>query len=146
MSTEFISIGEVSRRSGVAASALRYYEEKGLICPASRQGQTRLYHPSIVERLALISLGQYTGFSLDEIAEVLTTQGFELNRDQLKEKSAEIDQQIQRLSVMRDGLLHAANCEAPTHAQCPKFQRILKFAQQQKIKQTKTSNKKRENP
>lgn len=139
MTTEFISIGDAAKRSGIAASALRYYEEKGLISPCSRQGQTRLYHPSIVERLALISLGQYAGFSLDEISGVLTSKGFELDRDQLKEKSTEIDQQIKRLSVMRDGLLHAANCEAPSHAECPKFQRILKFAQQQKIKDTKTS-------
>ncbi|WP_363323529.1 helix-turn-helix domain-containing protein [uncultured Pseudoteredinibacter sp.] len=142
MSEEFISIGEVAKRSGIAASALRYYEEKGLIEHTARQGQTRLYPPSITERLALITLGQHAGFSLNEIAEVLTSDGYELDREQLSNKAEEIDRQIQRLSLMRDGLLHAANCNAPTHSECPKFQRILRFTQQQKVKETETQSEK----
>ncbi|GAA6151922.1 helix-turn-helix domain-containing protein [Pseudoteredinibacter isoporae] len=133
MSTEFLSIGEVSKRSGIAASALRYYEEKGLIEPAGRQAQKRLYHPTVTERLALITLGQQAGFSLDDIAEVLTTTGFELDREQLTEKAAELDKQIQRLTVMRDGLQHAAKCQAPRHAECPTFQKLLRITQRKKV-------------
>lgn len=136
MSTDFLSIGEVSKRTGIAASALRYYEEKGLISPAGRQAQKRLFHPQVTERLALITLGQNAGFSLDDIAEVLTANGFELDREQLLEKADELDKQIQRLAVMRDGLLHAAKCEAPSHAECPTFQKILRIAQKKKVQES----------
>ncbi|NHO87709.1 helix-turn-helix domain-containing protein [Pseudoteredinibacter isoporae] len=128
-----MSIGEVSKRTGIAASALRYYEERGLITPVGRQAQKRLYHPTVTERLALITLGQNAGFSLDDIAEVLTSTGFELDRAQLTEKANELEQQIQRLTVMRDGLLHAAKCTAPSHAECPSFQKLLRITQKKKI-------------
>ena len=56
------------RRSGVPASTLRFYEEKGLIASTGRRGLRRLFEPGVLERLALIALGQAAGFSLDEIA------------------------------------------------------------------------------
>lgn len=56
------------RRSGVSASTLRFYEEKRLIASTGRRGLHRLFDPGVLDRLALIALGQAAGFSLDEIA------------------------------------------------------------------------------
>src|SRR3546814_8415079 len=63
-----LDIAEVAQRSGVPASALRYYEEKGLIASIGRRGLRRLFDPGVLERLALIALGRAAGFSLAEIA------------------------------------------------------------------------------
>jgi DNA-binding transcriptional MerR regulator len=63
-----MDIGEVARRSGVPASTLRFYEEKGLIASVGRRGLRRQFGAGVLERLALIALGRSAGFSLDEIA------------------------------------------------------------------------------
>ena len=65
---EELGIGEVVRRSGVPASTLRYYEERGLIGSVGRRGLTRVFDRSVFERLTLISVGRAAGFTLDEIA------------------------------------------------------------------------------
>jgi MerR family redox-sensitive transcriptional activator SoxR len=67
-----MDIAEVAKRSGLRASTLRYYEERGLIASVGRQGLRRTFEPRVLDQLALISLGQVAGFSLDEIAEMLT--------------------------------------------------------------------------
>ena len=66
-----LDIAEVARRSGTPASTIRFYEEKGLVASIGRRGARRLFGPSILERLALIALGQAVGFSLDEIGRSL---------------------------------------------------------------------------
>ena len=63
-----MDISEVARRSGVPASTLRFYEEKGLITSLARRGLRRQFDSGVLERLALIALGRSAGFSLDEIA------------------------------------------------------------------------------
>jgi len=63
-----MDINEVARTSGVPASALRYYEEKGLIASVGRHGLRRLFGPGVLERLALITLGRNAGFALDDLA------------------------------------------------------------------------------
>src|SRR5207244_12653319 len=67
-----LDIGEVAKRSGLPASALRFYEEKGLIRSVGRRGLRRLYDPAVLERLAMIALGQSAGFSLDDIARLFS--------------------------------------------------------------------------
>ncbi|MBL8246738.1 MAG: MerR family transcriptional regulator, partial [Rhodanobacteraceae bacterium] len=62
-----MDIAEVARRAGVPASTLRYYEERGLIASTGRHGLRRLFHPGVLQRLALIALGRSAGFTLDEI-------------------------------------------------------------------------------
>ena len=71
----YLDIADVARQSGVPASALRYYEEKGLIASVGRRGLRRLFDARVLERLALIALGQAAGFSLDEIAGMFTPDG-----------------------------------------------------------------------
>jgi len=124
-----LDIGEVAARVGVPASTLRYYEEKGLIRPVGRRGLRRLYDPSVVERLAMIGLGQSAGFSLDEIARMFAPDGKpKIDRRVLAEKAEELDSNIRKLTAMRDGLKHAAVCPAPSHMECPTFQRLLRAA------------------
>ncbi|KRA41944.1 helix-turn-helix domain-containing protein [Pseudoxanthomonas sp. Root630] len=121
-----MDIGEVAKRSGVPASALRYYEQKGLIASVGRHGLRRLFDPGVLERLALIALGQTAGFSLDEIAAMFGADGRpEIDRRALRTKARELDAMILRLSAMRDGLRHAAACPAPNHLECPRFRRLL---------------------
>ncbi len=124
-----LDIGEVVQRSGVPASTLRYYEEKGLIASSGRRGLRRQFDPGVPERLALIALGRAAGFSLDEIALMFVPQGRpRIDRQMLAAKAEELDRTIRRLSAMRDGLRHAAACPAPSHMECPTFRRILQAA------------------
>jgi len=124
-----MDISEVSRRSGLAASTLRYYEERGLIASVGRQGLRRLFAPEVLEQLALISLGQAAGFSLDEIAQMFSADRRpSIDRKMLASKADQIDAMITRMHAMSDSLRHAANCPAPNHLACPSFQRLLKAA------------------
>lgn len=119
----------MAQRSGIPASTLRFYEEKGLIAPVGRRGLRRTYHPGILERLALIALGSAAGFSLDEIARTFSRDGrVRINRQMLSAKAKELERTIRRLSAMRDGLKHAAVCPAPSHMECPTFRRLLRAA------------------
>lgn len=124
-----LDITEVAQRSGAPASTLRFYEEKGLIASTGRRGLRRLFDRDVLERLALIALGRAAGFSLDEIALMFAPDGQpRIDRQRLLAKADELDRTIHELSVMRDGLRHAAACRAPNHMECPTFRRIMKAA------------------
>lgn len=124
-----MDIGEVAKRSGVPASTLRFYEEKGLITSTGRQGLRRLFPPVVLEKLALIALGQAAGFSLDEIVQMFGPDGKpDINRPLLVTKADEIDRRIKELKAMSNGLRHAAVCPAENHLECPTFQRLLRSA------------------
>jgi len=124
-----MDIAEVSKKAGVPASTLRFYEEKGLIASTGRQGMRRRFAPGVLDQLALIALGQAAGFSLDEIGSMFSPVGrASIDRKQLSAKADEIDATVRRLKAMSDGLRHAAACPARSHAECPTFQRLLKAA------------------
>lgn len=124
-----LDIAEVAHRSGVPASALRFYEEKGLIVSTGRRGMRRLFDAGVLERLALIALGQAAGFTLNEIAEMFAPDGHpRIERERLTDKAEELDRRIERLTAMRDGLRHAASCPAPSLLECPTFLRIVRLA------------------
>lgn len=125
----YLDIAAVAQQSGVPASALRYYEEKGLIASVGRRGLRRLFDAGVLERLALIALGQSAGFSLDEIAGMFTPDGRpRIDRRTLATKADELDRTIRQLSSMRDGLRHASVCPAPSHMECPSFRRLMRAA------------------
>lgn len=124
-----MDIAEVAKRSGVPASTLRFYEEKGLIASLGSPGERRRFAPQILDQLALISLGQSAGFSLEEIRSMFGANGEpEIDRQMLAAKADELDATIKRLQAMSRGLRHAAACPAPSHAECPTFQRLVKTA------------------
>lgn len=124
-----MDISEVSKQTGIPSSALRYYEQKGLIASLREKGERRRYAPKVLDQLALIALGQAAGLSLDEIHSMLSPYGPpNIDRQLLAAKADEIDALIKRLRAMSNGLRHAAACPAPSHVECPSFQKLLKAA------------------
>ncbi len=129
-----LDISEVSRRAAQPASTLRFYEEQGLIQSIGRRGLKRTYEPSVLQRLALIALGRAVGFSLGEIAEMFCgPRGLEIDRRQLELKAVELDEQIARLTTVRDALRSTARCPAGHHLDCPNFQRVVRSASKGRI-------------
>lgn len=128
MTTLLLDIGEVAERSGLAASALRFYERRGLIKSSGRNGLRRTYPPDVVERLALITCAKSAGFTLAQIARFLvSTPGDTKLRHHMAARAAELDVEIERLQRMRDGLKHAAVCMHTPLVECPKFKLSFKF-------------------
>jgi DNA-binding transcriptional MerR regulator len=124
-----MDIAEVARRSGIPASTLRFYEEKGLIASVGRQGLRRLFAPEVLDQLALIALGRASGFTLHEIGAMFGPDGHAaIDRRMLSAKADDIDRSIRRLAAMSKGLRHAAQCRARSHLECPTFQRLLRAA------------------
>ena len=124
-----LDIAELARHTGVPASTLRFYEGQGLIASIGRRGLRRVFDAAVLDRLALISIGQTAGFSLTEISEMFAPDGrLRIQRERLAAKAEELDRTIRRLVAIRNGLLHAAACPAPSHMECPKFRRLVQFA------------------
>ncbi|GIU02792.1 helix-turn-helix domain-containing protein [Shewanella algidipiscicola] len=123
----FMDIAEVSRLSGLAPSALRYYEKIGLIQPNGRKGLRRQYAKKIINKLNLISLARMAGLSLNEIMTMFNeSDELSIDRYLLAQKASEIDVQIKRLQAIRDSLNHVASCPQSDHLQCPSFQQLMK--------------------
>jgi DNA-binding transcriptional MerR regulator len=136
-----LDIADVVRRSGLPASTLRYYEERGLISSTGRRGLRRLFDPDVLERLALITLGRAAGFSLDEMALMFAPDGQpRVDRRMLAAKAAELEERIRELTAMRDGLRHAAACPAPSHLECPSFRRLLRATKTGAISPPRTAS------
>lgn len=141
---QLLDIAEVAQRSGLPASALRFYEEKGLIVSVGRRGLRRLFEPNVLERLALIALGRIAGFSLEEIAAMFSPNGkVRIRREALNAKADDLDRTIRHLAAMRDGLRHAAICKAPSHMECPSFRRLVRVAGAGKLGTPETVKTKR---
>lgn len=126
---KILDIAEVTQQTGIPASALRYYEDLGLISSAGRKGLRRQFPQHTILQLLLIQMGQSAGFSLDEIRRAFRANGRpEIPRDELHARADEIDRQIRDLGSLRDALRHVADCPAPTHMECPTFRRLLRVA------------------
>jgi MerR family transcriptional regulator, redox-sensitive transcriptional activator SoxR len=118
-----LPIGEVARRSGVAASALRYYERAGLIPRADREGGRRVYDEGVLDRLALIRVAKSAGFRVSEIQTLLRglagrTPPGERWRALATRKRAELDARLRELETARRVLGAVARCECPTLDLC----------------------------
>lgn len=124
-----MDISEVAKRSGVPASTLRYYEKVGLIASTGPQGVRRQFAPAVLDQLALIALGQAASLSLQDIHAMLSPGGqVNVDRQLLAAKADDIDATIKQLRAVSRGLRHAAACPAPSHAECPTFQKLLQSA------------------
>lgn len=123
---KFLDIGEVAARSGIKPSALRYYEEAGLIRSVTRHGLRRQFPPEVLLQLKLILLGKNAGFSLDEIGAMFGRDGLpDLQRSAFTDKADAIDRQIAELQALSETLRHIAHCPAPSHLECPSFRTLL---------------------
>tara|TARA_R110000751_G_scaffold71441_10_gene144889 strand:- start:12162 stop:12599 length:438 start_codon:yes stop_codon:yes gene_type:complete len=126
---KLMDIGEVCERTGLRPSALRYYEDVGLISSLCRSGLRRQFAPEVVTQLALIQMGKSAGFSLDEISEMFGDNGHpDLPREALHRKADDLQRQIAELKAMREVIKHVADCPAPTHMECPTFRRLVTLA------------------
>ena len=119
-----ITISEVARRSGVAASALRFYEEKGLIQSERSGSGHRRYPQAVLRRVAFIVFAQRVGFSLDQVAAELA----KLPTNRVPEGSdwaqlagpwaSRIDERIAELQRLRAGLAGCIGCGCLSLAKC----------------------------
>ncbi len=126
---KLMDIGEVCERTGLRPSALRYYEDVGLISSLCRSGLRRQFAPEVVTQLALIQMGKSAGFSLDEISEMFGDNGQpNVPRERLHRKAEDLQRQIAELKAMREVIKHVADCPAPTHMECPTFRRLVTLA------------------
>jgi DNA-binding transcriptional MerR regulator len=116
-----LTIGELARRAGVTTSALRYYEELGLLpAPARISGQRR--YPESADRLvAAILLFSDAGFTLAEQKALLADAGTPGWRELAQRKLAELDDQIARAQAAREAVRHGLRCRHEDIRQCPNF-------------------------
>jgi DNA-binding transcriptional MerR regulator len=118
-----LTIGELARRAGVSASALRYYEELGLLpAPARMYGQRR-YPESAARVVGTILLYSDAGFTLAEQKALMASRksaSGEWSR-LARRKLAELDQQIARAQAAREAISHGLRCPHEDITQCPNF-------------------------
>ncbi|MGW4498968.1 MerR family transcriptional regulator [Micromonospora sp. NPDC004336] len=120
--TAELDIAEVAEQTGMTASALRFYERRGLIRSSGRNGLRRTFSPDIVDRIALIGCAQAAGFTLAQIARFLVARPGDAElRERMAEKARGLDQDIARLTRMRDSLRHASVCTHTPLVECPEF-------------------------
>jgi MerR family redox-sensitive transcriptional activator SoxR len=111
-----LTIGQLAERSGVAPSAIRFYESRGLVDSTRTTGNQRRYPQSTLRRVAFIRAAQRVGLSLDEIAEALATLPDERTPTKSdwhrlsKEWRPRIAEQIRRLELLRDRLDSCIGC------------------------------------
>jgi DNA-binding transcriptional MerR regulator len=118
-----LTIGELARRAGVSTSAVRYYEELGLLPPPARISGQRRYPGSAARLVAAILLYSDAGFTLAEQKALMATgAGLPGERRQLlQRKLAELDEQIARAQAARDAIRHGLRCPHEDITQCPNF-------------------------
>jgi MerR family redox-sensitive transcriptional activator SoxR len=126
-----LSIGELSRRSGRRPSAIRYYEEIGLLPVPVRVSGRRRYREEAVRDLAVIDTAQRAGLSLDEIrllfaAEPGNRRAVEALRGVAERKLPEVTAAIERSLVVQRWLEAAARCECPSLDECCLFEEALR--------------------
>jgi MerR family transcriptional regulator, copper efflux regulator len=133
---ELVPIDEVARRFGVQASALRYYERRGLLQPAARDAGRRWYGRAELRRLAIIRFWQQSGLmSLNDIAAVLA--GPEHNRGWkrvVSDRREALDAQIEQMTAVRDYLQHLLTCPREHSPDgCPYFEEAIWQTQDQRV-------------
>lgn len=120
-----LTVGEVAARSGVAVSAIHFYEAKGLIKSRRNRGNQRRYPRDVLRRVAVIKVAQRTGIPLASIRETLLTlpEGRTPTaadwRDMSARWKAELDDRITRLTRLRDQLDDCIGCGCLSLKSCP---------------------------
>ena len=121
-----MNIGEASRRTGVSAKMIRYYEETGLLPPAHRhESGYRIYGENDIRRLQFVRRARDFGFSMDQIKELLDLWSDKSRASaEVKEITlahvAALGARIAELTALRDALRHLADqCHGDEHPDCP---------------------------
>ncbi len=117
-----LTIGELARRTGVTASALRYYEELGLLPAPARVSGQRRYPESAARVVGTILLYSDAGFTLAEQKALMAprdgTSGW---RQLAQRKLTELDEQIAKVQAAREAIRHGLRCPHEDVTQCPNF-------------------------
>lgn len=122
--SDLLSIGETARRAGFATSALRYYEQEGLVAAVRTEGGQRRYPRAVLRRLAFVRAAQNVGLSLDEIRAALATlpeARTPTPQDWARLSAAwraRLDEQIASLEALRDGLSSCIGCGCLSLERC----------------------------
>ena len=115
-----LAIGEVAQRTGVAVSAIRYYDELGIVTPSSRVGGKRRFSPDAVGTVSFVRRAQEAGFSLEEIKSILNDRSRQwpelvaAQLERLRAKRSELD-------VMIGLLEEVERCGCQVVAECPRY-------------------------
>ncbi|WP_028632406.1 redox-sensitive transcriptional activator SoxR [Pseudomonas parafulva] len=123
--TRMLTVGEVARRSGVAVSALHFYESKGLIASTRTAGNQRRYPSLVLRTLAIIKVAQRTGIALEEIKRALGRYppNSKLTAAQWGEMSSawreDLNSRIRMLEALRDNLDNCIGCGCLSLDECP---------------------------
>jgi DNA-binding transcriptional MerR regulator len=104
-----ISIGEAAQRLQMRPSALRYYDDRGLVSPASRRGGRRMYGPEEMRRLAFLKIVHRLGLPLDTAAAVLDAPS-EQWRGTVRDQITELERVIAQARSAQEFLTHALRC------------------------------------
>jgi MerR family redox-sensitive transcriptional activator SoxR len=118
-----LAIGVVAARSGIAASAIRFYEREGLLAKAPRKGGRRVYGESVLDELALIELAKSAGFTVSEIKKLLSgfsrrTPPGERWRALTRTKMVQLNRRIAEAERMKHVLRSITRCRCPSLDDC----------------------------
>jgi len=118
-----LTIGELAHRVGVTASALRYYEELGLLPPPARISGQRRYLESAARLVGTILLYSDAGFTLAEQKALMSSRAGAPGawRELAQRKLTELDEQIARAQAAREAISHGLRCPHEDITQCPNF-------------------------
>jgi DNA-binding transcriptional MerR regulator len=119
-----LSVGELSERTGVPTTTLRYYDELGLVRPTARAAGRRRYATSAVRDVGLIVFLREIGFSLTEIGRFIADERVG-RRELIERKLAELAEQQHRIEVARVALEHGRQCPAIDPMTCSRFWSII---------------------
>ena len=124
---EWITIGELANRSGMATSALRFYESRGLISSERTAGNQRRYRRATLRRVATIRAAQAVGLSLEEVAEAMADLPGDHNPDRRDWERLsrlwrdDLDRRIAQLETLRDALTGCIGCGCLSLRTCRLF-------------------------
>ncbi|MFI0483920.1 MerR family transcriptional regulator [Actinomadura sp. 9N215] len=123
MPDDLLTIGEVAHRTGVATSALRYWEELGLLTPQVRVSGQRRYPPSAVGVVGAILLMRDAGFTLRDLKALLVPSppSDECRQEILRRKLTELDERIAQAQAARTAVAHGLSCPHANFLDCPNF-------------------------
>jgi DNA-binding transcriptional MerR regulator len=129
MTDETLTIGELARRTGAAPSALRYYEELGLLAPRARVSGQRRYGSDAVAVVGAVLFLADVGFTLAEIAQLTAARSTSPQswRELARRKLAQLDERIAEAQAARVAVEHALACPHDDIVTCPNFQEVVRL-------------------
>lgn len=119
-----LSVGDVAKRSGVAVSALHFYETKGLIKSTRNAGNHRRYNRSVLRKISVIKAAQKAGISLNDISDQLASipNDDKVSSEDWEQLSSswkkDLDERIERLTLLRDTLSYCIGCGCLSEKYC----------------------------